>query len=325
LTEDTSFQGGSLVKAIARINGEPVIPATSLKGALRSNYEAITYSCLGPIKTSAIEKFHPFDFKKSELPKWVVNKLPPDLRKRGGRVRMEVAFEDLKERLFCRLEKSNVESSKVCPACALFGTEGLQGRVWFEDASVTCFKRDDTPLQVNSMYQPRLHKVGSLRIVKSGRRPKVQAYQLKGRKAYYRVRWGAVKTNFRRSSPLDYLAVGTYLQTKLYFRNLIPAELGGTIVALGITPKSDFAFPFRTGGGKPLGLGVLGVHLEKVNLITDDVIWLDFDASPHEAAHAVTDPIIIDWILAFTKDAGLFYQDGLRQLHRVTSHPYVGG
>lgn len=324
-TEDAGYGNNSLLKALVRVAGKPVIPATSLKGALRSNYETITHSCLGPINTTAQEKFDARDFRKSELPRRIIRELPADIRERGGRISVEIAPEALTGRQACKLNPKNAEASQLCPTCALFGTEGLQGRVWFEDAQVQVVKREDRPFTMNSLYQPRLHRAGELRAVSVNRRTKVQIYRLRGRKVYYGVKWGDVPVTFRRSSPIETLGAGSVLRARLYFRNVTPAELGGVLVALGITPTPEFAFPFRTGGGKSLGLGVLRIKLYNVCLTTEAQTWLDFEATPQTVASAVTDNAVLDWILAFTKDTEWFFQEGLRQLQRNTRHPYVRG
>lgn len=319
LSEDAGQEKGSVVKGMARVKGQPVIPATSLKGALRSNYETITYSCLGPVRTRAMEKYSR-NPRKSELPQSLIDQLPPDLQRKAKesqwppRITVELESGALSPWQPCRLSKEKDPAAGLCPACALFGTEGLQGRIWFDDAEVIGPLPRREPLRIASLYGPRLHRAGSLRVVAKGR-GLVRVQRLKGRKAYYHVRLGQVPA--KGNVPLDYLPKGTRLHTRLYFRNLTPAELGGVIAALGIVPQRDF--PFRVGGGKPLGLGYLKPHVRGAYLTDDAEQWLEFDAQPKKAAGEA----IADWILAFVRDKNLCYEEGWRRLCQLTHRAYV--
>jgi len=320
LSEDAGQEAGSVVKGMARVNGQPVIPATSLKGALRSNYETITYSCLGPVRTRATEKYSR-NPRKSELPQSLIDQLPSDLQRQVEeakwplRITVELEPQALRPWQPCRLSKGKEPTAGLCPACSLFGTEGLQGRVWFDDAEVAGPLPRREPLRIASLYGPRLHRAGSLRVVTKGRRTLVRVQRLKGRKAYYRIRLGQVPA--RGNVPLDYLPKGTRLRTRLYFRNLTPAELGGVIAALGIVPQREF--PFRVGGGKPLGLGYLKPYIRGVYLTDGDGQWLDFDARPQKVADAT----IADWIMAFVQDKNLCHEEGWRRLREITHRAYV--
>ena len=311
---------------MARVAGRPVIPATSLKGALRSNYEAITHSCLGPVRTRATEKYSR-NPRQSELPQALINELPPDLRAQAEeakwppRIVVELDVQAVHPWQPCRLSRGKEATASLCPACALFGAEGLQGRVWFDDAEVVGQLPQRGPLRIASLYGPRLHRAGSLRVITRGHSTLVQVQRLRGRKAYYRVRLGEVPA--RGNVPLDYLPQGTCLRTLLYFRNLTPAELGGVVAALGIVPKREFAF--RVGGGKPLGLGYLKLRLQGAYMADEVEQWLDFDVLPKKAASAVTDDVVLDWIMTFVGDRNLYYEAGWRHLLDITRHAYVPG
>lgn len=79
------------------LDGRPVIPGSTLKGVVRSRYEAITKSCL-------------------------LFALPKDVRADAS------GFEP------CSCEKGRESEAILCPACALFGMMNLRARVSFEDA-----------------------------------------------------------------------------------------------------------------------------------------------------------------------------------------------
>ena len=57
LSEDADLERGTVVKGMVRLNGSPVIPSSSLKGALRSVYEMITFSCVGRPRKSSYERY----------------------------------------------------------------------------------------------------------------------------------------------------------------------------------------------------------------------------------------------------------------------------
>jgi hypothetical protein len=319
-SEDAGQEPGSVVKGVARVAGRLVVPASSLKGALRANYEAITHSCLGPVRTRASERYSR-NPRKSELPQTVINQLPQDLQRKAkesqGPPKLTVELDPAALRPWqsCQLAKGRDPTAELCPACAIFGTEGLQGRAWFEDAKVEGDLPRRKPLRIASLYGPRLHRAGPLQVVSGRWGPTVQVKRLKGRKAYYRVRLGQVLS--KGDVPLDYLPQGTRLRTRLYFRNLTPAELGGLLAALGIVPQRQFSF--RVGGGKPLGLGYLKVQLDGIYLTDREDLWLDFEAQPEAAG----DEKFADWVFAFVKDTALCYEEGWRQLCEITRRAYV--
>ena len=85
---------GRAYRTFYRRNDQICVPATSIKGAVRAVYEAITNSCVSQID--------PKDKKK-----------PP------------------KGHLKCKFKRGN---EPLCPACRLFGTTGYAGRIRFSDA-----------------------------------------------------------------------------------------------------------------------------------------------------------------------------------------------
>ena len=324
LSEDAGQVEREVVKGMARVRGQPVIPATSLKGALRSRYEMITPSCLGPIRTRAVERYSD-NPRRSELPRKLIRQMPSELQRRAKgryppRITVEVAPEAIRPWQPCRPSKKKDPRSGLCPACALFGAEGLQGRVWFDDARVMGKIPSRSSLRIASLYQPRLHRAGPLTLHGWGRRTVVRVRELKGRKAYYRVQLGDVPT--KGNVPLDYLPRGTRLRTRLHFRNVTPAELGGLIAALGIVKTRDLdRFPFRVGGGKPVGLGYLEVTLRGLYLFEGDDPWLAFDAQPRP----VDRETITGWVEAFARNETLCYKEGWRALSEITRRDYQPG
>ncbi|MGQ9626629.1 MAG: RAMP superfamily CRISPR-associated protein [Anaerolineae bacterium] len=83
-----------MIKAFYRCRGERVIPASSLKGAVRAVLEAITFSC--------------------------VSKATPETRV-------------YKQFVECKFEPEDGKT-ELCPACRMFGAPGYMGQVRFSDA-----------------------------------------------------------------------------------------------------------------------------------------------------------------------------------------------
>jgi CRISPR/Cas system CSM-associated protein Csm3 (group 7 of RAMP superfamily) len=81
--------------SFARRGGRLIIPATGIKGPVRSVVEAISNSCVSQVAKKD-------NFYRSEGP--------------------------------CKIEKDQEAKASLCPACRLFGTTGYRGRTYFEDA-----------------------------------------------------------------------------------------------------------------------------------------------------------------------------------------------
>jgi hypothetical protein len=107
-----------LVKAHFRSGGNIAIPGSSLKGAVRSVVEAITYSCVR-VQSSAAR-----------------SRLPADLKP-------------------CEIRDIRSKDSKLCPACRIFGAMGYHGQVRFIDA-VLIEGRIGTILSP-SLFSPRAY------------------------------------------------------------------------------------------------------------------------------------------------------------------------
>ncbi len=105
----------------SRRDGQPVIPATSIKGAVRAVFEAITNSC--------VSQRH-----RRERP-------PSTAHMACGLVR-----------------RGKEEKARLCPACRVFGTTGYRGRVHFTDAVPVSDVRTET-IKIADLWPPRqVHK-----------------------------------------------------------------------------------------------------------------------------------------------------------------------
>jgi CRISPR/Cas system CSM-associated protein Csm3 (group 7 of RAMP superfamily) len=217
-------QAGKVVQAGVLVRGRPGIPGASLKGVLRSRYEAITRSCVplwsdrANVKSQSRE-----DIQRARLADEVT--------------RMSVLARDCSKQ-------------SMCPACALFGRMSLRSRITVLD--LICVDQDEYEVtSIAARFEPRLHHVGKRRIVpdqESRRGDMFEVYELSGRKFYRGL--APVIENAPRHW-LEVIAAGRTLHGELRLANVLPVELGGLLTALGRLPASALTL----GGGKARGLG----------------------------------------------------------------------
>lgn len=239
---------GKVVRAGARIQGQPGVPGSSLKGVLRSRYEAITRSCVQAPPARKPHKVrsttHP-DIKHAEL---------------TAQARGEAAFGACDDRL-------------RCPACALFGRMSLRSRISVHDLACAA----DATFQIapiDPQFGPNLHHVGKYTIADArppGQNGLFQVHRLYGRKFATGTgpagdrpqralpdheRRSAGRTREHAQQPQQWIEVipaGTAITGELRLHNVLPAELGGLLATLGRTPASAL----KLGAGKGCGFGRL--------------------------------------------------------------------
>ncbi len=113
--------------AFARRDGQLVIPATSIKGAVRAIFEAITNSCVRVVAKTTKQRGKVI--KPDERP----------LFRNQGALAAWRGCEDI---------------NNLCPACRVFGTTGYRGRVHFSDAVPVGGVRTKT-IQISDLWPPR--------------------------------------------------------------------------------------------------------------------------------------------------------------------------
>ncbi len=180
-----------VVAEVARRGAErmPVLPGSSLKGAVRQVYELLTPSC-------------------------------------------QLGFADP-----CGVETSD-SSPEICPACSLFGTGGLGGRVAFGEAAPAdgsgrqALRKVRTP----TPWRPTKFERGTVKIYS----------QAKGERAEIEHSWSVA---------------GDFV-SRLKFVNASEAELGLLFASLGIGAQSPM---LRLGGKKYHGMGGVDVTIESVD------------------------------------------------------------
>lgn len=216
-----SLKDRSIIRDAARIRGGPGLPGSSLKGALRSRYEAITYSCVAaPQRGNVRSQTHP-EIKRAEF---------------SDKVRRQAIF----------LQECN--RNQMCPSCALFGRMSQRSRITVTDFAAG----EGTDFEIGSMpeqFSPNLHHLGDARIVRGEKGQDVfEVRALKGRK--FALGRGPVADKAQHQR-VEVIPRGSLLHGQLRFFNVLPTELGGLLTVLGADPPSAL----KIGAGKCHGFG----------------------------------------------------------------------
>lgn len=304
LSEDAGFAPGFVVRAIARSGGQPVLPGSSLRGALRANFEIVTRSCLGHVRTAMDERYHRGDRRQSRVPQALIDDLVAQGAPPVGRARVELEIpEGLRP---CRA-RTPEDTARLCPACLVFGVEAWQGLVAVDEARpVELPDHGGARFALPASQGPQLHRVGRAQARVGPRGPELRLTALYGRKVYYSRDGRPTKEN--PVVPTDYVPEGARFAFGLTFHNLGIEEIGALLAALGL--DAEHIFPFRVGGNKPFGLGLLdisGIHVRRFDLRASA---LDFDAGPGA-------PLSLNECLLAYLGAPLAHLPGLEALHRI--------
>jgi CRISPR/Cas system CSM-associated protein Csm3 (group 7 of RAMP superfamily) len=271
------MQGNDLVRGAARVRGRPGIPGSTLKGVLRSRYEAITASCAPrpgnrPVKSKS--RTHE-DVELAQLT--------------PGALALPV-FEA------CR------PASRMCPVCALFGLMSLRGRVAVGD-----FLCEDgvafSTAPLHEQFSPRLHHVGVARVGTSrDGAPCFQVGPLHGRK--FAVGMGPRGENAQLQM-VEVIPAESNLRGSLRLFNATRAELGGLLSALGHGPGGRSRSALKVGAGKGRGLGRVRLRALTFELRDAGGRKAEIDQATAEA-----------WYAEFAQSPDCF-ADGERRLHEI--------
>jgi CRISPR/Cas system CSM-associated protein Csm3 (group 7 of RAMP superfamily) len=225
--------------------GTPILQGASLKGMVRSIYEAMTDSCMALAATSKLSKKSHYTTKEYE-------------------------YEDIGD--YRHNNCDHIE--RLCPACRMFGTiqgESIhcQGKVVFSDAVMTsgelikerCFLRE------LSSPKPRHHATyalqGNVNAVK----------RIRGRKFYYHqgeappflVEENKEHKSNGRSIVIDeYARVSSEFNFHVRFENLEKDELGKLLLAIELHD----GLGHKMGLGKAIGLGSCCISVDVEDSLT---------------------------------------------------------
>lgn len=205
----------SLIQSSVQQNQRLIIPGSSLKGVVRSIYEAITRSCL--CKTNA---------KKEEIPN--------------------------------NYSECN-DTSKLCPACVVFGAMSWLGLVHFHDAK----------------YDPENDKPGfDTGLIPALFPPKPQAKNAETQEKIYYYKNNKIRG--RKFYPHSYqedeevkptlriqqAELGKRFTTYVNYANLTKMQLGTLLIALG--QDSENRLGLKIGSGKAVGMGTMKIDVVKI-------------------------------------------------------------
>lgn len=224
-------EGGKVVRRTARDGLSLLIPGSTMKGVIRSRFEAMTRSCAGDIPSDRgriISQSHPEVQRGHFTPE--VKHMP--------------VFADTCGR-----------DDYVCPACAMFGFQSMNGTLRSR-VSVTDFVSvEPTAPVIESMpsqFEPRLHHLGDFKIEHDGREPSFEVGPLHGRKFYVGPSVTPDAVGYER---VEAIPKGVKVRGTLRILNLDDAEMGGLLAALGVSPSSRM----KVGCGKRHGFGRMKV------------------------------------------------------------------
>ncbi|MDB4948545.1 MAG: hypothetical protein JWM27_1194 [Gemmatimonadetes bacterium] len=244
--------------------GSPAIPGSTLRGVVRSVFEAVTNSCFAGI---AADARHGGSASVGDL-------VPAHLG-------------------VC------TSALRLCPACRAFGwvSEGpvpghdaaVRGRVRFGDAvfGKEAVEKDQGPLTLAALSAPHPKYAWFYLMDADGNAPAgrsleqagyVRKNRIRGRKVYRRhepdlqAMRGQSHTEQNRTL-LDWLKRGAETRFEVRFESLAPLELGALLWAL----EPDGGCVHRLGYAKPLGFGCVAIEVTGLHLVTAD--RYDADAS----------------------------------------------
>jgi len=291
--EQCGLHGGDQpVRGMTRRLGEPVLPGSGWKGAVRSRFEAITDSRLGALSRSYRED---------------ASKLPAELRPaERGKFKIEVKDPRLQD---LRPAETKTPHHAFSPADALFGTLGYRGRV-HPGEGVIRGPKPQKPLSVPPLESPaahRLAKPGAAHRTYNG----VEITEVEGRKFYYD---GPLLESRRPPGGgeaawelIDAVPPEAIITIDVQLESVTEAELGALLVSAG---HGEGVGILRFGGYKPAGLGK--VELKEVTAELRHG-WSNRWQRPAPEAF---DP---NSAVAMAHAAGLIVRSALAELHEITT------
>lgn len=229
----------------------PILQGSSLKGMIRSIYEAMTDSCLTLATTEGESK--------------------------SQTVNVPYKYEELK--------KNCTDINSLCPSCRIFGTiEGdfvCQGKVRISDAELATGNLTQNRLFLKELSNPKPHHCAIYGKEKSFGKP------IAGRKFYYHHK---LKPNFSLEDPPSYKnrrSIGveenappqSEFKFEISVDDLHKEEFGLLLLAIELTE----GLRHKIGVGKAIGLGSCSLAIDRARSIVESVDrYRSFDSSANE-------------------------------------------
>lgn len=213
-------------------HGIPIIQSTSIKGVMRTVYEAITNSCL----TLAS---------------------PEGLSKKGKHDIRSYCYQLNDKYLNSQCKKT----SSLCPACSIFGTIGVenfhcQGRLWFSDAKLIEGSLQTGNVIIKQLNNPKPHHHATY-----GKSENPDGY-LAGRKFYYhhkKLKNFDVEEGSRTFAINEYATPNCLFQFRTHLDTISENELSDILLTMELLD----GLGHKIGLGKAIGLGSCRISIDR--------------------------------------------------------------
>lgn len=217
-----------------KINGDYIIPGSSIRGTIRSIYEIITNSCMSTI---------------------------------DGKERVK------NNEVFDPVVKPCNNRNKLCKTCMLFGMVGdtsYGSRVRFTDAKASSYINSSMDMvTLKELSSPKISYLPFY--FKNDRDSK--SLKISGRKLYWHQPkaadnssvYSTNKKNNRNITAEQLLKVGEKFQFKVFFDRITKEQLSNLLWALTLGENSkNSKYCHKIGHGKPIGLGSCKITVESI-------------------------------------------------------------
>lgn len=280
------------VRGIVRSSGQPVVPGSSWKGAIRTRFEAITRSRLALVDAGCKEP---------------ASKVPAALKDaKDPRRQLPVRITDPRVTGTLAPLRSVNGLHEMSPAEALFGGLGYRGRIHPNDG-VLDGPPAAVPLRVPPQESPMMHRLGIPGSV-DRQGGTIFLGKVEGRKFYYDGRLLESGQPGDRYELIDHVPAGSTLTLDVGLTSVDRAELGALLIAAGMGEDVGIV---RLGGFKNAGLGKVRLVEATSRLVPNGRRARVYKANTAEAAD-LTQAVA-------TARERLVDTTALDQLHTVTS------
>ncbi len=290
------YQG--VVKGLIKDNGIPIIPGSSLKGAIRSVAEAISYSCFLERRS---------DFKPCQVEK-----------------------ETDSACVACGIFGAMGYMGRIgfTQAVPVFQTQNGWETM---DKPTYLEHKPDEPVKVIALWGPRRPPTFGRRFYPhisylddafwtSHLKNKLDITAIKDRRGHVIGRYD--KEEFMKQKalePYDFIPPGLHLQFQLKFENLEEKELGLLLSAMGI--KNSTSFSPSLGGSKPFCFGTFQVQIQEVSYSTveqEQKVFENFDVISKKTSDVSNG--VSAQIRSF-KNSNIYFPDGFTAVKETYQYP----
>lgn len=293
-----NYQG--VVKGLIKDNGIPIIPGSSLKGAIRSVAEAISYSCF--------------------------------LEQRSGFKPCQVEKEKDRVCVACGIFGAMGYMGRISFTQAVPVSQTQNG--WQPmDKSTYLKHKQDEPVKVIALWGPRQYPTLGRRFYphihylddafwKSNLKDKLDITAIKDRSGHVIGRYD--KEEFMKQKalePYDFIPPELNLQFQLKFENLEEKELGLLLSAMGISEQNSTSFSPSLGGAKPFCFGTFQVQIQEVSYSTgeqEQKVFENFDVTSKKTSDVSNG---VNTQIRSFKNSNIYFPDGFTAVSEAYQYP----